>query len=138
MKSVYTLFFLLSIFFSLSTKKASAQEQIITEKHESAFYSDFYVMEVKPMEFKITYNFPVNERVRVRILDANRNILFGENAMVYKKYQKHFDLSAFLDGQYTFELADGMKTFTHSINVLTKTTRVVTSQNDEITVVTGF
>ena len=138
MKNVFTTSVLLIIFFMLLSSAVSAQEKMTTEKHETAFYSDFYVMQVKPMQFQITYHFPVNDRVRLRILDANRNILFGENAMVYKKYEKHFDLSVFADGKYTFELVDGKDTFVHSISVLTKTTRTVTVKNDKAVIVGGF
>lgn len=138
MKNVFTASVLFISFFMLFTATVHAQEKITTKKHEIAFYSDFYVMQVKPMQFQITYHFPVNDRVRLRILDANRNILFGENAMVYKKYEKHFDLSVFADGQYTFELVDGSETFVHSINVLTKTTRKMTAKNDQTVIVAGF
>ena len=138
MKNVFIVSMLFISFFVLSVSTVIAQKKIPVEKHETAFYSNFYVMQVKPMQFKITYNFPVRDRVQVRILDVNRNILFGENTLVYKKYEKYFDLSVFADGQYTFELVDGEEKFSHSISVLTKTTRMVTAKNDQIIIVAGF
>ena len=138
MKNVFIVSMLFISFFVLSVSTVIAQKKIPVEKHETAFYSNFYVMQVKPMQFKIIYNFPVKDRVQVRILDVNRNILFGENTLVYKKYEKYFDLSVFADGQYTFELVDGEEKFSHSISVLTKTTRMVTAKNDQIIIVAGF
>ncbi|MCF2442473.1 hypothetical protein L0657_00795 [Dyadobacter sp. CY345] len=112
---------------SVLSKRASAQS--ITEKKEAAFYSDFYVMQVKPMKFQLTYNWPATDRVLIRISDGNRNLLFTEKVLVYKKYEKLFDLSTFIDGQYTFELWDGEKKFVQSFNITTVTKREATARN---------
>jgi hypothetical protein len=36
--------------------------------------------------------------VLVRIKDEEKNILFAEKTLVYKKYHKYFDLSTMKDG----------------------------------------
>lgn len=129
MKNVFTVIVSVASFFVLISLTSKVQAQETAENKEAGFYSDFYVMQVKPMMFKMTYNYPVTDRVRVRIFDGNKNLLFGENALVYKKYHKIFDLSIFNDGQYTFELLDGEKEYKQSFNITTRTTRTVTAQN---------
>ena len=89
-----------------------------------SFFSEFYVMQVKPMEFLLTYHYPITDRVLVRIKDVANNVLFVEKTLVYKQYRKSFDLSSLKDGSYTFELRDGDETFVKSFDVATKTRRV--------------
>ena len=138
MKNVFTGFIFISIFLIVSSWSSRAHGQTFTEKKETSFYSDFYVLQVDPMLFKITYRYPVKDRVQMRILDEKKNVIFTEVALVYKKYQKIFDLSNFNDGQYTFELNDGEEKFKHSIHVETKTTRTVTAVNNHGPIVVGF
>ncbi|MCF0058971.1 hypothetical protein [Dyadobacter sp. CY356] len=116
---------LILIFSALS--EARSQDTIL--KSDIAFYSDFYVMQVRPMKFKISYSWPDTDRVSVRISDGNNNVIFTEQVLVYKKYQKLFDLSSFIDGQYTFELFDGEKRFKQSFDITTKTTRIAVASN---------
>ena len=116
--------------------EAKAQEVVKTKDPD--FYSHFYVMQIKPMQFKITYHYPNMDRVRVRIIDGHGDVLFIEKALVYKKYQKLFDLSNFNDGQYTFELIDGAQEFRQSFDITTKTTRIVTAENNKSIIVAGF
>ena len=129
MKNVFTVIGLIFSFLIVISLSSEVYAQETAKNEEVAFYSDFYVMQIKPMMFKITYNYPMTDRVRVRIFDGNKNMIFGENALVYKKYHKIFDLSIFNDGQYTFELLDGEKEFKQSFNITTRTTRTVTSRN---------
>jgi hypothetical protein len=133
----YTLLATASLLLAVSSiSKVKAQE--VSEKNDSSFYSHFYVMQTKPMQFKMTYHYPNMDRVRVRIFDGKGDILFNEKALVYKKYEKLFDLSFFNDGQYTFELMDGEQAFKQSFNVITKTTRIVTAENHKSIIVAGF
>jgi len=138
MKTVFTGLILIIGLLTATTFVSEVHGQAITQKTETSFYSDFYVMQVNPMLFKITYNYPVKDRVQMRILDGKKNAIFNEKALVYKKYQKIFDLSNFNDGKYTFELTDGDEVFYHSIYVETKTTRTVTAQNKQESIVAGF
>ncbi|NIJ51768.1 hypothetical protein [Dyadobacter arcticus] len=118
MKILYTIICLLLI------NLISVKAQTITEVDHGAYFADFYVMQVKPMQFEINYKFPKTDRVLVRIKDAEQNIIFAEKTLVYKKYHKYFDLSTMQDGQYTFELTDGDEKFVQSFTVSTKTERV--------------
>ncbi|GLU53006.1 hypothetical protein Dfri01_24670 [Dyadobacter frigoris] len=90
------------------------------------------------MKFKISYSWPETDRVLVRISDGNNNLIFTETALVYKKYQKLFDLSSFMDGQYTFELFDGEKRFRQSFDISTKTTRVAVAPNTKALFIADF
>jgi hypothetical protein len=121
MKLLYT--FLLSSFLATGASEA----QSISKSEGGAYFSDFYVIEVKPMQFEITYKFPKNDRVLVKIKDQEENILFIENKLVYKKYHKYFDLTTMNDGRFTFELIDGDDRFVQSFIVATKTERVATA-----------
>lgn len=138
MKNFLTSFILTASFYLFGSLGSALYAQTVTEKKETAFYSDFYVMQVRPMKFKLSYNYPITDRVQVRILDVNKNIIFGEQTLVYKKYEKLFDLSVFADGQYTFELFDGDEKFIHKISIETKTTRIVTALNKQSVIVAGF
>jgi hypothetical protein len=138
MKNFTTLTALLFSFFALLCYSSDSLAQQSETKHHEAFYSEFYVMEVKSMQFKMTYNTPVFDRVTVRIFDAARNILFVEKSLVYKKYQKYFDLTGFNDGQYTFELTDGNDKFVQSFDVVTTTIRTAIAQNNSSVTVKGF
>jgi len=129
MKNAFTAFALLIILLLLSALPNTVFAQGVSEKRDAAFYSDFYVMQVKPMTFQLTYNWPLTDRVLVRIKDGNRNLLFTEKVLVYKKYEKIFDLSTFVDGRYTFELFDGEKEFNQSFEITTITEREVTARN---------
>lgn len=131
MKNVFTSFTLLVIIFlCFSVSETFAQE--MTQKNDEAFYSDFYVMQVKPMKFKVSYSWPMSDRVEIRILDGAKKLIFHELVLVYKKYHKIFDLSIFADGQYTFELFDGDKKFNQSFDVTTVTTRTATASKNMI------
>lgn len=118
----YTLVKILcSVFFLAACFDGKAQN---TAGAHEAFFSEFYVMQVKPMEFLLTYHYPITDRVLVRIKDVENNVLFVEKTLVYKQYRKSFDLSSLKDGSYTFELRDGEETFVKSFDVATKTRRV--------------
>jgi len=138
MKNFFSSLFILFLFLILLSISSGVSAQSLSDKRESAFYSDFYVMQVKPMQFEITYHYPASDRVRIRILDASKNVLFAETSLVYKKYQKNFDMSGFNDSQYTFELTDAERKFNQSFVVLTRTIRTVTIENREAIVVASF
>ena len=133
MKKLNLLLVLAACFLALGV---NAQE--MEEKSEDTFYADFYVVQDKPMQFKLSYNHPVSDRLMVRIIDEEKNILFAEKTLVYKKYLKYFDLSTFADGKYTFELTDGDKKVGHSFMVTTETKRIVTARVKEENIMTGL
>lgn len=128
MKSVLKPF--LITFIAASLFSACAQAQHVS-RHTEEFFSEFYVVQVKPMEFLLTYHFPQTDRVLVRIKDGEKNILFAEKTLVYKKYKKFFDLSSMKDGNFTFELTDGETTYSRSFAVVTETKRIATIQKNE-------
>jgi len=138
MKSCSTKFLSLYFFLIILAVGTQASAQISPDKKDDAFYSDFYVMQVRPMKFQLTYNWPATDRVLVRISDGNRNLLFVEKVLVYKKYEKLFDLSTFMDGQYTFELLDGERSFTHKFDITTVTKREVVARNVEVLTTSEF
>ena len=138
MKNISSKFLSLFCFLSFFFFCPVAFAQISDQRNDAAFYSDFYVMQVRPMKFQLTYNWPATDRVLVRISDHNRNLLFIEKVLVYKKYEKLFDLSTFLDGQYTFELLDGERSFTHKFDITTVTKREVVARNVEVLTTSEF
>ena len=138
MKNTSVKFLPLFCILTLSIYSNIASAQNSDQKKDAAFYSDFYVMQVRPMKFQLTYNWPATDRVLVRISDGNRNLLFVEKVLVYKKYEKLFDLSTFLDGQYTFELWDGERSFSHTFDITTVTEREVTARNAETSPSSGL
>ena len=106
----------------------NAQAVATSDKSVSAD-NQLNVAEVKPMQFRVSYNKVKSEAVIVRILDAEKNVLYAENKRAESGYLKYFDLSTLLDGTYTFEITDGKEKFAQSFDVLTKTSRVVYSIN---------
>jgi hypothetical protein len=121
MKCFYTM-----LFFALFAC-ASANAQTVQKNDTQAYFSDFFIIQVKPMQFEVSYKYPKTDRVLVRIKDEEKNILFAEKTLVYKKYHKYFDLSTMKDGIYTFELTDGEHKFSQSFTVATKKLRVATA-----------
>ena len=138
MRSFFQILFAAVSLLTAVSSFSDAKAQEVTEKNELDFYSHFYVMQIRPMKFKMTYHYPEKDRVLVRILDEKGNVIFIEKTLVYKKYEKLFDLSTFNDGHYTFELTDGEKEFKQVFSVITKTTRIVTAENNKSIVVAGF
>ncbi|MGX5852893.1 hypothetical protein ACWKW6_04590 [Dyadobacter jiangsuensis] len=121
MKIFYTfvLVFLCSAF--------AARAQTVTNAEPDAYFADFYVMQVKPMQFELSYKYPKADRVLVRIKDEEQNVIFVEKTLVYKRYHKNFDLSVMKDGKYTFELTDGNEKFVQTFVVATRTQRMATA-----------
>ncbi|WP_342088850.1 hypothetical protein [Dyadobacter sp. OTU695] len=113
------------LIFLFGAFNASAQK--VNNTGHDAYFADFYVMQVKPMQFELSYKYPKTDRVLVRIKDEKENIIFAEKTLVYKRYHKNFDLSVMKDGQYTFELTDGNEKFVQTFVVATKTQRMATA-----------
>jgi hypothetical protein len=81
------------------------------------------------MQFRVSYKNPISKNVAVRILDTDKNVLFSENKRTETNYLKYFDLSTLIDGTYTFEITDGKEKATQSFDILTTTSRAVSSIN---------
>lgn len=105
----------------------NASAQTVKNAEHDAYFADFYVMQVKPMQFELSYKYPKTDRVLVRIRDEEENIVFAEKTLIYKRYHKNFDLSVMKDGKYTFELTDGNERFVQTFVVATKTQRMATA-----------
>jgi len=119
---------LTGLLLSGSALTVNAQTNIATEKTESVS-NKLTVLQIKPMQFRVSYNNPVSKNVAVRILDTDKNVLFSESRRVDNSYLKYFDLSTLMDGTYTFEITDGKEKATQSFDILTTTSRVVSSIN---------
>ncbi|MCE7041642.1 hypothetical protein [Dyadobacter sp. CY312] len=119
---------LTGLLFSGSTFRTNAQATATSDKTVSAD-NKLSVLEVKPMQFRVSYNKSQSNAVSVRILDTDKNVLFSESKRTDSNYLKYFDLSTLLDGTYTFEITDGKEKYTQSFDILTKTSRVVSSIN---------
>ena len=113
---------------SFSALDCNAQSIATSEKSASA-ENKLSVLEVKPMQFRVLYNTPQANAISVRILDTNKTVLFSETRRTEANYLKHFDLSTLMDGSYTFEIVDGKEKYTQTFDILTKTSRVVSSIN---------
>jgi len=127
-KSIILTAALTGLLFSGSAFTANAQTTNASEKTISA-NNKLNVLEVKPMQFRVSYNKPESNAVIVRILDTDKNVLFAENKRTESNYLKYFDLSTLLDGTYTFEVTDGKEKYSQTFDILTKTSRVVSSIN---------
>ncbi|MCF2487246.1 hypothetical protein [Dyadobacter sp. CY347] len=119
---------LTGLLLSGSALTVNAQTNIATEKTETVS-NKLTVLQIKPMQFRVSYNNPVSKNVAVRILDTDKNVLFSESRRVDNSYLKYFDLSTLMDGTYTFEITDGKEKATQSFDILTTTSRVVSSIN---------
>ena len=119
---------LTGLLLSGSALTVNAQTNIATEKTETVS-NKLTVLQIKPMQFRVSYNQPTSKIVAVRILDTDKNVLFSESRRVDNSYLKYFDLSTLMDGTYTFEITDGKEKATQSFDILTTTSRVVSSIN---------
>ncbi|OJV15534.1 MAG: hypothetical protein BGO21_31625 [Dyadobacter sp. 50-39] len=108
---------------------ANAQDNFATADKTENASSKLTVLQVKPLQFRVSYNNPISKNVVVRILDNDKNVLFSENRKVENNYLKYFDLSTLMDGTYTFEITDGKEKTAQSFDILTTTSRVVSSIN---------
>ncbi|GGM85539.1 hypothetical protein GCM10010967_17020 [Dyadobacter beijingensis] len=120
---------LTGLLLSGSAFAANAQDNIATADKTENASTKLTVLQVKPLQFRVSYNNPISKNVVVRILDNEKNVLFSENKRVDNNYLKYFDLSTLMDGTYTFEITDGKEKTAQSFDILTTTSRVVSSIN---------
>ncbi|MCF0070894.1 hypothetical protein LZD49_10460 [Dyadobacter sp. CY261] len=120
---------LTGLLLSGSALTSNAQDNIATADKTENASTKLTVLQVKPLQFRVSYNNPISKNVVVRILDNEKNILFSENRRVDNNYLKYFDLSTLMDGTYTFEIMDGKEKAAQSFDILTTTSRVVSSIN---------
>ena len=121
---------LIGLLFSGSAFNSNAQANVTTTSDKTAATeTKLSVLEIKPMQFRVSYNKVQTNNVIVRILDTDKNVLFSESKRSDVNYLKYFDLSTLRDGTYTFEVVDGKEKFSQSFDVLTKTSRAVSSIN---------
>lgn len=117
------------VLLSGSAFAANAQNNFATADKTENASTKLTVLQVKPLQFRVSYNNPISKNVVVRILDNEKNVLFSENRKVENNYLKYFDLSTLMDGTYTFEITDGKEKTAQSFDILTTTSRVVSSIN---------
>jgi len=120
---------LTGLLFSGLAFTSNAQANINTSDKTVSTDNKLSVLEIKPMQFRVSYNKVQSTAVLVRILDTDKNVLYSESKRTDSSYLKYFDLSTLLDGTYTFEITDGNEKFAQSFDILTKTSRVVSSIN---------
>lgn len=108
---------------------SNAQTSTVSSEKTATASTKLSVLEIKPMQFRVSYILPESKTLLVRILDTNKNVLFTENKRAESTYLKYFDLSTLTDGTYTFEITDGKEKVSQSFDILTKTSRVVSSIN---------
>lgn len=120
---------LTGVLLSGSAFAVNAQDNFATADKTVTASTRLTVLQVKPLQFRVSYNNPISKNVVVRILDNEKNVLFSENKRVENNYLKYFDLSILMDGTYTFEITDGKEKTAQSFDILTTTSRVVSSIN---------
>ena len=120
---------LTGLLLSGSAFTSNAQNNFATADKTVNASTKLTVLQVKPLQFRVSYNNPISKNVVVRILDNEKNVLFSENRRVENNYLKYFDLSTLMDGTYTFEITDGKEKTAQSFDILTTTSRVVSSIN---------
>jgi hypothetical protein len=128
-KTIYLKAVLTSLLFSGLAFTSNAQNTVASSTNSETASEKLSVLEIKPMQFRVSYRLPQSKSVVVRILDSDKNVLFTENKHSETNYLKYFDLSTLSDGTYTFELTDGKEKYSQSFDILTKTSRVVSSIN---------
>ncbi|GGB88935.1 hypothetical protein [Dyadobacter sediminis] len=107
----------------------NAQQNDVTSEKSAVTSEKLSVLQIKPMQFRVSYYNPQTKSVLVRILDTNNNVLFSETKATEKNYLKYFDLSTLADGTYTFEVTDGKDKASQAFDILTTTSRVISSIN---------
>lgn len=120
---------LTGLLLSGSAINSIAQDNNVSAENTKSVSDNLNILQIKPMQFRVSYNNPVSNTVVVRILDTDKNVLFSENKRVSTNYLKYFDLSTLNDGTYTFEITDGKEKASQSFDILTTTSRVVSSIN---------
>jgi hypothetical protein len=120
---------LTGVLLSGSAFTSNAQDNNATADKTETASTKLNILQIKPMQFRVSYNNPISKNVIVRILDTDKNVLFSENKRVDSNYLKYFDLSTLMDGTYTFEITDGKEKASQSFDILTTTSRVVSSIN---------
>ncbi|KQS34131.1 hypothetical protein [Dyadobacter sp. Leaf189] len=120
---------LTGLLLSGSAFNSIAQDNIVSAENTKSATDKLTILQIKPMQFRVSYNNPVSKNVAVRILDTEKNVLFSESRRVDNSYLKYFDLSTLMDGTYTFEITDGKEKASQSFDILTTTSRVVSSIN---------
>ena len=120
---------LTGLLLSGSAINSIAQDNNVSVENTKSVSDNLNILQIKPMQFRVSYNNPVSSTVVVRILDTDKNVLFSENKRVSTNYLKYFDLSTLNDGTYTFEITDGKEKASQSFDILTTTSRVVSSIN---------
>jgi hypothetical protein len=120
---------LLGLLSTGSFEKAGAQTLEKSDSPKNASISDLSVLQVKPMQFRVSFNNKQSRKLSVRIVDTEKNVLYSENSNVSANYLKYFDLSPLLDGTYTFEVMDGKEKYSQSFDILTQTRRIVSAKN---------
>jgi hypothetical protein len=128
-KTIFLKAVLTSLLFSGLAFTSNAQNTVASSTNSETASEKLSVLEIKPMQFRVSYRLPQSKSVVVRILDSDKNVLFTENKHSETNYLKYFDLSTLSDGTYTFELTDGKEKYSQSFDILTKTSRVVSSIN---------
>lgn len=119
----------LSILATGTTVSTNAKSFDKPAASKDASISDLTVLQVKPMQFRVSFVTKQSRKVSVRIVDADKNVLYSENSNVPANYMKYFDLSPLLDGTYSFEVVDGKDKYSQSFNILTQTQRIVSVRN---------
>ncbi|GAB3172666.1 DUF3244 domain-containing protein [Telluribacter humicola] len=101
-----------------------------TKAEEAAPYvSSLYIQETKPMQFRVSFKNPLENKLTVRIVDTDNNVLYSDYTSTSANYLKYFDLSPLSDGRYTFEITDGKEKHIQSFDIMTQTRRIVTAKN---------
>lgn len=131
MKSKNTLIIaaLTALLLSAPAFNSFAQDNQVSAENTKSVSEKLNIMQIKPMQFRVSYSNPTTKSISVRIMDTEKNVLFSENRRVDANYLKYFDLSTLVDGTYTFEVTDGKDRATQSFDILTTTSRVVSSIN---------
>jgi hypothetical protein len=119
----------LSILATGTTLSTNAKSLDKSASSKEASISDLTVLQVKPMQFRVSFVTKQSRKVSVRIVDADKNVLYSENSNVPANYMKYFDLTPLLDGTYSFEVVDGKEKYSQSFNILTQTQRIVSVRN---------
>jgi hypothetical protein len=122
-------FAVLSILASSTALNVNAQSLSKSTSPRESAIADLTVLQVKPMQFRVSFVNKLGRKVSVRIVDGDKNVLYSENSHVPNNYVKYFDLSPLLDGTYAFEIVDGKDRYSQTFDILTQTQRMVSIRN---------
>ena len=89
------------------------------------------IEEIKPLQFRLMVENPLNQQVNIALEDNQTNILYDEYSILSSKYSRIFDLSNVADGTYSFVVTGKKDKIEKTFEIVTKTSRTALVAKNE-------